>query len=62
MCIRDRFEKASVAETAAEMYLAACRERFDLVLLDPPYRQGTDVYKRQVQACELAKLLGVIIE
>ncbi|MFR5630422.1 MAG: RsmD family RNA methyltransferase, partial [Ruthenibacterium lactatiformans] len=32
---------ASVAETAAEMYLAACRERFDLVLLDPPYRQGT---------------------
>ena len=29
------FEKASVAETAAEMYLAACRERF------PPYRQGT---------------------
>ena len=35
------FEKASVAETAAEMYLAACRERFDLVLLDPPYRQGT---------------------
>ena len=35
------FEKASVAETAAEMYLAACRERFDLVLLDPPYHQGT---------------------
>ena len=35
------FEKASVAEMAAEMYLAACRERFDLVLLDPPYRQGT---------------------
>ncbi len=29
------FEKASVAE------MAACRERFDLVLLDPPYRQGT---------------------
>ena len=35
------FEKASVAETAAEVYLAACRERFDLVLLDPPYHQGT---------------------
>lgn len=34
-------EKASVAQTTAEGYLAACRERFDLLLLDPPYHNGT---------------------
>ena len=31
------YEKASVAESSAERYLAACRESFDLILLDPPY-------------------------
>lgn len=35
------FEKASVAGQSAAQYLAACRERFDLILLDPPYRRGT---------------------
>lgn len=35
------FEKASVAEMRAAQYLAACAERFDLVLLDPPYGHGT---------------------
>lgn len=35
------FEKASVAQAAAQPYLAACREQFDLILLDPPYRHGT---------------------
>ncbi|MEG2930427.1 MAG: 16S rRNA (guanine(966)-N(2))-methyltransferase RsmD [Ruthenibacterium sp.] len=33
-------EKASVAQISAESYLAACREQFDLILMDPPYRQG----------------------
>ncbi len=35
------FEKARVAQMRAEAYLAACGEQFDLILLDPPYRQGT---------------------
>ncbi len=35
------FEKARVAQMSAEAYLAACREQFDLILLDPPYRHGT---------------------
>lgn len=35
------YEKASVAESSAERYLAACRESFDLILLDPPYKNGT---------------------
>ncbi len=30
-----------VVNTAAAAYLARCREMFDLVLLDPPYRCGT---------------------
>lgn len=34
-------EQASVAQTVVESYLAACREQFDLVLMDPPYRTGT---------------------
>ncbi|MEG1274956.1 MAG: 16S rRNA (guanine(966)-N(2))-methyltransferase RsmD [Ruthenibacterium sp.] len=34
-------EKASVAQISAESYLAACREQFDLILMDPPYRNGT---------------------
>lgn len=33
-------ERASVAQADALGYLRACRERFDLILLDPPYRQG----------------------
>ena len=35
------FEKASVAETGAETFLAGCRDEFDLVLLDPPYGKET---------------------
>ena len=35
------FEKASVAQTAAESYLATCKEQFDLILLDPPYHPDT---------------------
>lgn len=35
------FEKASVAGMDAARYLAGCRERFDLIMLDPPYRHGT---------------------
>lgn len=34
-------EKASVAQTSAEGYLAACRETFDVILLDPPYHENT---------------------
>lgn len=32
---------ARVEHTGAQAYLARCTRRFDLVLLDPPYRQGT---------------------
>ena len=35
------FERASVAGTSAAQYLSTCRERFDLILLDPPYRHDT---------------------
>lgn len=35
------FEKARVAQMRAEAYLSACQEKFDLIVLDPPYRQGT---------------------
>lgn len=35
------FARASVAEITAEQYLASCRDQFDLVLLDPPYRHDT---------------------
>ncbi len=35
------FAQASVANMSAEGFLAATREQFDLILLDPPYRQGT---------------------
>ncbi len=35
------FEKASVAQMTAEAYLSACPERFDMILLDPPYRHDT---------------------
>ena len=35
------YEKASVAQTGASQYLSACREQFDLILLDPPYGHGT---------------------
>ncbi|MEG2842592.1 MAG: 16S rRNA (guanine(966)-N(2))-methyltransferase RsmD [Ruthenibacterium sp.] len=34
------FNSASVAQTSAEGYLASCRETFDLILCDPPYRQN----------------------
>ena len=33
------FEKAIVAGQGAAQYLSACREQFDLILLDPPYRR-----------------------
>lgn len=33
--------KASVTQTQALHYLSTAREPFDLVLMDPPYRQGT---------------------
>ena len=35
------FSKASVANMSAEAFLAATKDRFDLVLLDPPYRHNT---------------------
>lgn len=35
------FSQASVANMGAEAFLASAREQFDLILLDPPYRQGT---------------------
>lgn len=35
------FKNAVVAQTAAQSYLAACKEQFDLVLLDPPYHHDT---------------------
>ncbi|MEG0910599.1 MAG: 16S rRNA (guanine(966)-N(2))-methyltransferase RsmD [Ruthenibacterium sp.] len=34
------FNSASVAQTSAEGYLASCREKFDLILCDPPYHQN----------------------
>ena len=41
-------KKASVAETAAEMYLAACRERFDLCAAGPAVPSG---YRSRAAAC-----------
>lgn len=38
-------ERAAVMFSEAESYLRACRERFDLVFLDPPYRSG------QIERC-----------
>ncbi len=35
------FEKSRVARMSAAAFLAGCREKFDLVFLDPPYKQGT---------------------
>lgn len=34
-------ERASVAQASAEGFAAACRETFDVILLDPPYRHDT---------------------
>lgn len=36
--VRDR---AKVTNASASAYLASCRQAFDLILLDPPYRMGT---------------------
>ncbi len=33
-------ERAKVVQTDTLSYLASCRERFDLVYLDPPFQQG----------------------
>ena len=35
------FDRSRVNIGEAARFLSACREQFDLVLLDPPYRQGT---------------------
>lgn len=35
------FDKASVAATEAVGYVRACRESFDIIILDPPYRNNT---------------------
>lgn len=51
---------ASVAQTVAESYLAACRERFDLVLLDPPYRAGT-VAKLLPQVARVIASDGIVM-
>ena len=34
------FSQASVAMTSVESYLSTCRDKFDLIVLDPPYRQN----------------------
>ncbi len=34
-------QRAEVREGMAQGYLSRCAERFDLVLMDPPYRNGT---------------------
>ncbi|MEG0877155.1 MAG: 16S rRNA (guanine(966)-N(2))-methyltransferase RsmD [Oscillospiraceae bacterium] len=35
------FEKARVASTSAESFAAMCKDKFDIVFLDPPYNNGT---------------------
>lgn len=35
------FDRSRVSIGEASLYLSACHEQFDLVLLDPPYRHGT---------------------
>ncbi|MBQ7860464.1 MAG: 16S rRNA (guanine(966)-N(2))-methyltransferase RsmD [Faecalibacterium sp.] len=35
------FDRSRVSIGEAGLFLSACREQFDLVLLDPPYRQNT---------------------
>ena len=35
-----RFENAEAIKTDAFAYLKHCRERFDIIFLDPPYNQG----------------------
>jgi 16S rRNA (guanine966-N2)-methyltransferase len=45
-CIRQNLavtrlaQQARVAAMPAESYLASCKERFDIALLDPPYQSG----------------------
>lgn len=34
-------EKASVAQLSAQAYLAGCKDKFDVILLDPPYHHDT---------------------
>ncbi len=35
------FERSRVSIGEAKLFLGACKEEFDIVLLDPPYGQGT---------------------
>lgn len=35
------FDRSRVSIGEAGLFLSACREQFDLVLMDPPYNQGT---------------------
>ncbi len=37
----DVFDRSRVSIGEAALFLSACKEEFDIVLLDPPYRQGT---------------------
>lgn len=36
----DVFDRSRVSIGEAALFLSACKEEFDIVLLDPPYRQG----------------------
>ena len=40
-CVFVDEDRARVTNTSAQAYLHSCRQTFDLVLLDPPYRAGT---------------------
>lgn len=49
-------EKASVAQLTAQAYLAACKDQFDVILIDPPYHH--DTVAELLPAMEAALLPG----
>lgn len=49
------FQKASVARTDSVAFLQGCRDEFDIIFLDPPYRAG--IYGQVLPLC--AKRLGI---
>ena len=54
------YRQTVVANTSAEGFLAGTKDRFDLVLLDPPYRKGT-VEKMLSQVGEICAQGAVVL-
>ena len=55
-------ENAHVVQGEALAYLAGCKEKFDVILLDPPYQ--SDLLKRSIEAIQKFDILrehGIIV-